>query len=68
VKARTSSVTLASGKGTCTAAGGGSLKLKVSKTYGRAVRRAHRAFPATLGLVLAAGTDRATLKTPVKVG
>jgi hypothetical protein len=68
VKARKPSVTLASGKGTCTAAGGGSLKLKVAKKYARAVRRAHRAFPGTLGLVLAAGSDRATLKTPVKVG
>jgi len=51
----------------------GSAKVTTEESYvlqkfTRAVKRSHRAFPATLGLVLTAGTDRVTVKTPVKVG
>ena len=69
LKSGKAGVTLGSARGRCTAAAGGSLKLKIGSKFKRGVKRAHGTFPATLVLGLTAGTDRATpVKTPVKVG
>jgi hypothetical protein len=62
-------VAIASGKGACKAAGGGSLKLKLLRAYARKVKRARKPFPASLAVKLTApGQISVTVKRPVKVG
>jgi hypothetical protein len=62
-------VTIASGRGACKAAGGGSVKLALSGKYKGKVRKAKKTFPALLGLKLSGGGANAA-KAPlaVKVG
>jgi hypothetical protein len=62
-------VAIASGKGACTEAGGGRLKLTVVKKYKGSLTRAKKAFAATLELKLTEPGSSATApKIPVKVG
>jgi hypothetical protein len=69
IKTRKKSVTIASGKGQCSKASGGSLKLKLARAYATKVKRAKKKFPATLSVKLtAAGQTPVTMKRPVKVG
>jgi hypothetical protein len=61
-------VGIASGKGQCKAAGGGSLKLKVLRAYAKKVKRAKKPFPASLAIKLTApGQIPVTVKRGVKV-
>ena len=59
---------VASGRGSCRAAGGGSLKLKVLRAYARKLRRA-RKLPGSLAVKLTApGQTPVTMKQSVKFG
>jgi hypothetical protein len=62
-------VTIASGKGQCTKAAGGSLKLKLARAYAKKVKRAKKKFPGSLAVSLTAPSQTpVTMKLPVKVG
>jgi hypothetical protein len=62
-------VVIASGKGRCDDASGGSLKLKLLRAVARKVKRARRGFPASLSVKLTApGQTPVTMKRGVKVG
>jgi hypothetical protein len=62
-------VAIATGKGPCKAAGGGSLKLKLARAYAKKVRNAKKKFPAALAIKLTApGQLAVTLKRAVKIG
>ncbi len=59
---------IAAGKGRCTAAGGGSLKLKLARAYAKKVKNAKKPFPASLAVKLTApGQTAVTAKRSVKV-
>jgi hypothetical protein len=67
-KRKQKTVGIASGKGQCRAVGGGSLKLKLVRAYAKKVKKAKKAFPASLAVKLtAAGQTPVTVKRPVKV-
>jgi hypothetical protein len=67
-KRKQKTVGIASGKGQCKAAGGGSLKLKLLRAYAKKVKKAKKPFPASLAVKLtAAGQIPVTVKRPVKV-
>ena len=69
IKTKKKTVTIASGKGQCSKASGGSLKLKLARAYAKKVKRAKKKFPAALSVNLtAAGQTPVTMKRPVKVG
>lgn len=69
IKTKKKTVGIASGKGQCRAAGGGSLKLKLARAYAKKVARARKKFPASLAIKLTApGQTAVTVKRPVKVG
>ena len=69
IRTRKKSVGIASGKGRCTTAGGGSLKLKLVRAYASKVKRARKKFPASLAIKLTApGQIPVTVKRGVKVG
>jgi hypothetical protein len=71
IKTKRSQKTLAiaTGKGLCKAAGGGSLKLKLARAYAKKVKAAKKKFPAALAIKLTApGQLAVTLKRAVKVG
>jgi hypothetical protein len=62
-------VTIASGKGQCSKASGGTLKLKLARAYAKKVKRAKKKFPASLTVGLTAPNQTpVTMKLPVKVG
>ena len=62
-------VTIADGKGQCSKASGGSLKLKLARAYAKKVKRAKKRFPASLAVKLTAPNQTpVTMKRPVKVG
>jgi hypothetical protein len=68
-KRKQKKVTIASGRGSCVAGSGGSLKLKLAKAYAKKVKRARKAFPAALAVDLTApGQTAVTVKRAVKVG
>jgi hypothetical protein len=69
LKASGRTLTIASGRGACSASGGGSVKLSVGAKYRGKVKKAHKTFPALLGLKLNGG-GAAAAKAPlaVKVG
>ena len=67
-KKKQKTVAIASGKGPCKAVGGGTLKLKLARTYKKKVMKAKKPFPASLAVKLtAAGQTPVTVKRPVKV-
>jgi len=69
IKTKKKSVTIAGGKGQCSKASGGSLKLKLARAYAKKVKRAKKKFPATLAVNLTAPNQTpVTMKRPVKVG
>jgi len=69
LKRRQKSVTIAGGRGSCTKANGGRVKLKLARAYAKKVKRAKKKFPANLSVNLtAAGQTPVTMKLPVKVG
>jgi hypothetical protein len=62
-------VNFASGKGRCSKATGGTLKLKLATANAKKVKRAKKKFAATLSVGLTApGQTPVTMKRPVKVG
>jgi hypothetical protein len=66
---RQKTVGIASGKGQCTVANGGKLKLKLVKKYAAKVKRARKKFPAALSIKLTApGQAPVTMKRGVRVG
>jgi hypothetical protein len=68
-KKKQKTVTIASGKGQCSKASGGSLKLKLARAYAKKVKRAKRKFAASLAVSLTAPNQTpVTMKRPVKVG
>jgi hypothetical protein len=68
-KKKQKTVGIAAGKGTCTKAAGGSLKLKLARAYAKKVKRARKKFAATLSVKLTAPNQTpVTMKQPVKVG
>ncbi len=69
LKAKSAKVTIATGKGACTALRGGKLKLKASAAAAKALRRARRGFSASVVLRLTAA-DRgvSSASASVKVG
>ena len=68
-KKRQKTLAIASGKGQCRAASGGSLKLKLARAYAKKVKRARKKFPASLAVKLTApGQTPVTMKRSVKVG
>ena len=69
IKTKKKNLTIASGKGQCSKASGGSLKLKLARAYATKVKRAKKKFPATLAVNLTAPNQTpVTMKLPVKVG
>jgi hypothetical protein len=69
IKTKKKTVTIAGGKGQCSKATGGSLKLKLARAYAKKVKRAKKKFPASLAVSLTAPNQTAvTMKRPVKVG
>ena len=67
-KKKQKTVGIASGKGQCKAVGGGTLKLKLVRAYAKKVKKAKKAFPASLAVKLtSAGQTPVTVKRPVKV-
>jgi len=68
IKTKKKTVAIASGKGQCKAAGGGSLKLKLARAYAKKVKKAKKAFPASLAVKLTAANQiPVTVKRGVKV-
>jgi hypothetical protein len=68
-KKKQKSVTIAAGRGRCSKASGGSLKLKLARAYARKVGRARKKFPANVAVGLTApGQTPITMKRSVKVG
>lgn len=68
IKTTKRTLVLATAKGTCKAKGGGSLTLKVARTYVPAVQKAKKAFAASLALRLtAAGQPPATATAAVRI-
>ena len=68
-KKKQKTVTIASGRGQCSKASGGSLKLKLARAYAKKVKRAKNKFPASLAIGLTAPNQTpVTMKRPVKVG
>lgn len=68
-KKKQKSVTIASGRGQCSKASGGSLKLKLARAYTKKVKRAKKRFRATLAVNLTASNQTpVTMKRSVKVG
>jgi hypothetical protein len=69
IKTKKKTVTIAGGKGQCSKASGGSLKLKLARAYAKKVKRAKKKFPASLAVSLTAPNQTAvTMKRRVKVG
>jgi hypothetical protein len=69
IKTKKKTVTIASGKGQCSKASGGSLKLKLARAYAKKVKRAKKKFPAALAVNLTAPDQTpVTMKRSVKVG
>ena len=69
IKTKKKTLTIASGKGQCSKAAGGSLKLKLSRAYAKKVKRAKKKFPASLTVGLTAPNQTpVAMKLPVKVG
>jgi len=69
IKTKKKTVTIASGKGLCSKASGGKLKLKLARAYAKQVKRAKKKFPASLAVSLTAPNQTpVTMKRPVKVG
>jgi hypothetical protein len=67
-KKKQRTVGIATGRGRCTAAAGGSLKLKLVRKYAAKVKRARKPFAASLAVKLtAAGQTPVTVKRPVRV-
>ena len=68
-KKKQKSVTIASGRGQCSKASGGSLKLKLARAYTKKVKRARKRFRATLAVNLTASNQTpVTMKRSVRVG
>lgn len=60
---------IGSGHGTCNATDGGTLKLKLTRTAAKKLRRAHKTVPATLTLSFTtSGSPTSKTVVPVKVG
>jgi hypothetical protein len=69
LKAKGTTVVVATGKGACTARAGGTAKLKLVPAAKGRVGRSRKRFAATVQLVLSApGSPDATALVPVKVG
>jgi hypothetical protein len=69
IKTKKKNLTIASGKGQCSKASGGSLKLKLARAYAKKVKRAKKKFPASLTVGLTAPNQTpVAMKLPVKVG
>ena len=69
IKTKKKTVTIAGGKGQCSKASGGSLKLKLARAYAKKVKRAKKKFPAALAVNLTAPNQTpVTMKRSVKVG
>jgi hypothetical protein len=67
-KKKQKTVGIAKGKGQCKAGSGGSLKLKVLAAHAKKVKKAKKAFPASLAVKLTApGQTPVTVKRGVKV-
>jgi hypothetical protein len=68
IKTKKKTIGIASGKGQCKAAGGGSLKLKLARAYASKIKKAKKPFPASLAVKLTApGQTPVTAKRSVKV-
>jgi hypothetical protein len=68
-KKKQKTVTIASGKGQCSKASGGSVKLTLARAYAKKVKRAKKKFAASLAVNLTAPNQTpVTMKLPVKVG
>jgi hypothetical protein len=68
IKTKKKTLGIASGKGRCRAAGGGTLRLKLVRAYASKVKKAKKPFPASLAVKLTApGQTPVTAKRAVKV-
>jgi hypothetical protein len=68
LKKKQKNVTIAKGSGQCKAGSPSSLKLKLARAYAKKIKRARKAFPATLAVKLTAPAQApVTMKQGVKV-